>query len=104
MRITSTELIPSAPRPPSEPLADSNVTFVTIAVSVSPSGKVKGVKILHSAGAGFDQRYLHIARTSKYLPKMVNCKTVEGIYYFSTPGVEGAQHLYAPIAKLSSLL
>lgn len=91
MRITPNGLVPSAGNPKNSPLPTTGpevrtaTVWVLILVDVNPNGSVRGTRLLHSAGPPRDTRALHEARTSRYQPKMIGCRAVEGIYYFFQP-------------------
>jgi TonB family protein len=54
-----------------------------IKVLVGADGSIKGTSILNSSGyRGFDLAAQRAARASTYLPKLVNCKPVDGEYTF----------------------
>ncbi len=55
---------------------------VVVLVDVNPDGSVKGARIIHSEGNLWDFDILHDAKTSHYRPKMVDCKPVEGVFYY----------------------
>jgi outer membrane biosynthesis protein TonB len=93
MMATSTALISSAPAPkngirsPGRARTKSAMQLascwgVVVRVDVDPNGTVKGARIVCSGGNLSDFRYLHLAKTSHYRPKIVDCKPVQGIYYY----------------------
>jgi TonB family protein len=67
--------------------------FAIVAVQVASDGAIEKVKIYRTSGdLLFDQASVRAARRSKYRPKVVDCKPVEGIFYFKTSRTQG----YAP--------
>lgn len=56
-----------------------------VLVDVNSDGSVKGARVIHSESLSGDAWFLHEAKVSRYRPKMVNCRAVEGIYYFFVP-------------------
>jgi hypothetical protein len=92
MRLDHGAWVPSAPFPPMLPSPGPPREFFSgyvsgpwLLVDVNANGSVKGTRLLESAGHWADTRALHIARTSRYRPKMVGCRAVEGIYYLFYP-------------------
>ena len=67
--------------------------FAIVAVQVAPDGTVEKAKIYRTSGdLLFDQASVRAARKSKYKPRVVDCKPVEGIVYFRTSRTQS----YAP--------
>lgn len=58
---------------------------VVVLLDINPNGTVKGARIIHSRGNLSDFSYLHDAKMSHYRPRMVDCKAVEGSYYYFFP-------------------
>src|SRR5579863_7057855 len=94
MRITPNGLVPSVhyvsqstqASQPGQPVTVQQLwAYVLILVDVDANGSVKGVRLLHSGGPAWDSRMRHEARTSRYKPKMVGCRAVEGTFYFFVP-------------------
>jgi TonB family protein len=55
----------------------------SVRLTIAPNGKVISAKIDHSTGnAAADQAVLNAAKSSKYSPKIVDCKPVQGTYLF----------------------
>ena len=53
-----------------------------VLVTVNPDGTVKDAVVQRSWGRGFDDYALETARTSKYIPKTIDCKPVLGTYMY----------------------
>jgi TonB family protein len=57
---------------------------VSMDVTISPSGKVAGVRVMHSSGnSRLDTGAIAAVKNSTFAPAMRNCKPVEGHYLFS---------------------
>jgi TonB family protein len=69
--------------PPLLPHGFKVTGYVTVAVTIAPSGRVVHTAILHSSGnTDIDNAVAAAARQSKYSPKIVNCTPVQGSYVF----------------------
>jgi outer membrane biosynthesis protein TonB len=59
------------------------MAYSEVRVTVNATGSVESVTLVYSCGAGgCDESSLNEARHSAYIPKMVNCKPVEGTYEY----------------------
>jgi TonB family protein len=59
--------------------------FVTIEVTIAPSGDLTNAAVRKSSGrADVDSASVNAARSSTYAPKLVDCKPVGGTYIFKT--------------------
>lgn len=64
--------------------ADMPATKAVVKVLIGPDGKVKEASIFKSSGyPAFDIAVVDAARLTVYSPKVVDCKSVEGVYLFS---------------------
>jgi TonB family protein len=55
---------------------------VTVSVTVDANGRMRSASIVKSsANLALDQAALRAARNSTFSPKVVDCTTVEGIYF-----------------------
>jgi TonB family protein len=86
---------PSCPTPNREPAIIEEVapdlngleshvtgpTSVTVRVSIDPNGRISGVNVVSSSGDRLlDDAVVRAARLSKFTPRYVDCKAVDGDY------------------------
>lgn len=83
MRLTSEGAAPSETPP-----AIARLIYASILVTVNPNGSVKGAVFAHRTGfANSDGAVMNLAQSSQYLPKILDCKAVEGTYLLVQPVV-----------------
>lgn len=80
----SIESMPTIPPIPPDVRANKKSGTAAIAVQLDAQGRVTGTSVSQSSGnAGLDAVAAQMASSATYVPKIQNCKAIEGTYTFS---------------------